>query len=129
MGKRAVRGESRKDGSLRQSLMARFSKVLSSRLSNIKFWLHLKKWSFLLFLSDLETGHLRRTRCKKGFHKTARGYSSLDNGKKHYQVWYLTCHICGTSFFSTPQDKKKFERLTSRNRKIYNSAWGKIRGS
>lgn len=123
----AVRGKNRNKSSFRQILIARFSKVLPSCLSNIRFWLHLKKWSFLIFLSDLETGHLYHTRCKKGFHFNSKGYSSLDNGKKKYKVWYLTCKICQTKFFSTHQDKRKFERLTSNKRKIYKQTWSKIK--
>jgi len=111
--KGAERQEDTKNSGLRQSYTTRLSSLFQPCLSRLKWeimMLRVKSW-------ERQDMTIKKKYCNKGFHKYIRQHSSLlSNGKMIFDVEYLKCPYCQTSFFSTMKDKRTFLALTGNKR-------------
>jgi hypothetical protein len=117
--KGAERQEVMKNSGLRQSYTTRLSSLFQPCLSRLDWelmMLKVKSW-------ERKDRAIKKRYCNKGFHKYIRQHSSLlSNGKMIFDVEYLKCPYCQTSFFSTMKDKRTFLALTGNKRKRFTEA-------
>ena len=119
---KAERGKERKESGAVHNIFS----VLSKPLASCTKWYWEHKIKAELRRIDINNQIIRNRYCSQGFHKLNHNKVKLVHGKRQFSVEFLECPYCGYKFFSTAKDKQKYLRLTSRKRKVFEKAWGKI---
>ena len=74
-----------------------------------------------LFGIEMFDKYMRKKYCHKGFHKLYHGSIGQGNSKRMTWVHYLKCRHCNYIFFASENDKKRYLRMTGRERSAFRS--------
>jgi hypothetical protein len=74
----------------------------------------------MFFKINARDAFLRRKYCRKGYHKLKVGSQSQTIGhRKTENIQYLMCVHCNFIFFASPRHKKKYLRMTAKERSAF----------
>lgn len=95
-------------------------------LADIRMWWRFKKLDVEISLFDIKNRRARKKYCRKGYHKLKPAFSSIKiwNKKKRAKsinVRYLKCVHCNYRFFSTMNDKTKYEKINSQTKEGFSA--------